>query len=77
MSRTKGQSDPELVAMMTEYRIKNGFSQPQFAARAGIASSVVSHLEIDPNKTMSRSTRLKIIYALSGGIVGQPDKTEE
>ena len=76
MSRTQGNCDPDLVAAMLDYRIANGLTQGELAARAGLSSSVISHLECDPNLRMSRTTRLKITYVLAGNIVGERKKTE-
>ncbi len=58
-----------LSERIIKFRAVNGLTQAQFAERAGVSKSTISHLEIAENWYVSRVNRERIEYALNGGIV--------
>ena len=58
-----------LAERVVNFRAVNGLSQQEFADRAGVSKSTISHLETRAGMVLRNVVRKRIEYALTGGIV--------
>ena len=68
-SLKKGGEKMTLAERVVNFRAVNGLSQQEFADRAGVSKSTISHLETRAGMVLRNVVRKRIEYALTGGIV--------
>lgn len=55
-----------LIERIIMFRAQHGLNQQQFADLCGLSKATIAHLETEPNKRLSVTTRMRIEYVLMG-----------
>ena len=56
----------KLIEQILMFRAAHGLTQQQFADLCGLSKATIAHLETEPNKRLSVTTRMRIEYVLAG-----------